>query len=267
MVRQRSEFEFAILCTSSALLSSHFWAGATTRIRSRRASVLRCRRWSPPCPFGAWDISVRSPSPCSASCSWTWWASSSRSYGSSDLRTPTTSWTALTAWRAAWRLRQGWVGFCSRRTSRIWRTRSCFGSRLAIAAGSLGFLVHNWHPAKIFMGDVASTFLGYTFAVLPLMAANKEGDALMLGTLLMWTIIMDAGVTFIRRAPTAKTSSPRIARTSINVSSSADTPTPRSASCTSSSPSSPCASPPPGATAVSSPPSSSSSDFPSHTTC
>ena len=70
----------------------------------------------------------------------------------------------------------------------------------AIAAGSLGFLGHNWNPAKIFMGDVASTFLGYTFAVLPLMAANQEGDALMLGTLLMWTIIMDAGVTFIRRA-------------------------------------------------------------------
>ena len=23
---------------------------------------------------------------------------------------------------------------------------------LAIAAGSLGFLAHNWHPAKIFMG-------------------------------------------------------------------------------------------------------------------
>ena len=71
---------------------------------------------------------------------------------------------------------------------------------LAIAASSLGFLAHNWHPAKIFMGDVSSTFLGYTFAVLPLMAANEEGDALMLGTLLMWTFIMDAGVTFIRRA-------------------------------------------------------------------
>jgi len=75
-----------------------------------------------------------------------------------------------------------------------------FWIALAIAAGSLGFLGHNWHPAKIFMGDVASTFLGYSFAVMPLMAANKEGDALMLGTLLMWTIIMDAGVTFIRRA-------------------------------------------------------------------
>jgi UDP-N-acetylmuramyl pentapeptide phosphotransferase/UDP-N-acetylglucosamine-1-phosphate transferase len=71
---------------------------------------------------------------------------------------------------------------------------------LAIAASSLGFLGHNWSPAKIFMGDVASTFLGYTFAVLPLLSATKGGDALMLGTLLMWTFIMDAGVTFIRRA-------------------------------------------------------------------
>lgn len=71
---------------------------------------------------------------------------------------------------------------------------------LAIAAGSLGFLFHNWSPAKIFMGDAGSTFLGYTFAVLPLLSASEGGDALMLGTLLMWTFIMDAGVTFIRRA-------------------------------------------------------------------
>lgn len=71
---------------------------------------------------------------------------------------------------------------------------------LAIAAGSLGFLFQNWSPAKIFMGDAGSTFLGYTFAVLPLLSANEGGDALMLGTLLMWTFIMDAGVTFIRRA-------------------------------------------------------------------
>jgi len=71
---------------------------------------------------------------------------------------------------------------------------------LSIAAGSLGFLGHNWPPAKIFMGDVASTFLGYSFAVLPLLSADESGDALMLGTLLMWTFIMDAGVTFIRRA-------------------------------------------------------------------
>ena len=70
---------------------------------------------------------------------------------------------------------------------------------LAMAASSLGFLGHNWPPAKIFMGDVASTFLGYSFAVLPLLASDQKGDALMLGTLLMWTFIMDAGVTFIQR--------------------------------------------------------------------
>src|SRR5215216_2852963 len=70
---------------------------------------------------------------------------------------------------------------------------------LAITASSLGFLGHNWSPAKIFMGDVGSTFLGYSFAVLTLIASDRGGDALMLGTLLMWTIIMDAGVTFIGR--------------------------------------------------------------------
>lgn len=49
------------------------------------------------------------------------------------------------------------------------------------------------------MGDVASTFLGYSFAVLSLLSADKGGDALLLGTLLMWTFIMDAGLTFINR--------------------------------------------------------------------
>lgn len=74
-----------------------------------------------------------------------------------------------------------------------------FWVALAVSASSLGFLFHNWSPAKIFMGDVSSTFLGYTFAVLPLLSADEGGDALMLGTLLMWTFIMDAGVTFIQR--------------------------------------------------------------------
>jgi len=74
-----------------------------------------------------------------------------------------------------------------------------FWIALAISAGSLGFLGHNWSPAKIFMGDVASTFLGYTFAALPLISSDKGGDALMLGTLLMWTFILDASVTFWQR--------------------------------------------------------------------
>jgi UDP-N-acetylmuramyl pentapeptide phosphotransferase/UDP-N-acetylglucosamine-1-phosphate transferase len=74
-----------------------------------------------------------------------------------------------------------------------------FWVALSIAAASLGFLGHNWPPAKIFMGDVASTFLGYSFAVLPLLSASQSGDALTVGTLLMWIVIMDTFVTFLRR--------------------------------------------------------------------
>ncbi len=74
-----------------------------------------------------------------------------------------------------------------------------FWVALSIAATSLGFLGHNWFPAKIFMGDVASTFLGYSFAVLPLLSASQTGDALTVGTLLMWIVIMDTFMTFLRR--------------------------------------------------------------------
>ena len=75
-----------------------------------------------------------------------------------------------------------------------------FWIALSVAATSLGFLGHNWPPARIFMGDVASTFLGFTFAILPLTAGHRGGDALMFGTAILWTFIMDAGITFLRRA-------------------------------------------------------------------
>lgn len=88
----------------------------------------------------------------------------------------------------------GWMWLASKMSNSL-----AFWIALAITAGSLGFLGHNWSPAKIFMGDVGSTFLGYSFAVLPLISSDQGGDALLLGTLLMWTVIMDAGVTFIGR--------------------------------------------------------------------
>lgn len=74
-----------------------------------------------------------------------------------------------------------------------------FWIAFAIAASSLGFLAHNWTPAKVFMGDVGSTFLGYTFAVLSLVSADEGGDALLIGTLLMWIVIMDSFMTFLAR--------------------------------------------------------------------
>ena len=58
---------------------------------------------------------------------------------------------------------------------------------LVLFAASLGFLVFNFPPAKIFMGDSGSYFLGYTLAVLPLTvsgAAFPAGSAVLPGVFL-----------------------------------------------------------------------------------
>jgi len=73
---------------------------------------------------------------------------------------------------------------------------------LMIAAAALGFLSQNWPPARIFMGDVASSFLGFTFAVLPLLAAQAglENERYLIGGALFVTVfIFDSGLTFLRR--------------------------------------------------------------------
>ena len=96
----------------------------------------------------------------------------------------------------------GWIAISSMfdGSRLVWlQTPLTFWLALSVAATSLGFLGHNWPPARIFMGDVGSTFLGFTFAVLPLTTADRSGDALMFGTAIMWTFIMDAGLTFLRR--------------------------------------------------------------------
>ena len=73
---------------------------------------------------------------------------------------------------------------------------------LTLAAASIGFLLHNWAPAKIFMGDVGSAFLGYSFAVLPLIGFYMIGQLQVLigGVLVVWPFIFDGTLTIIRRA-------------------------------------------------------------------
>ena len=79
---------------------------------------------------------------------------------------------------------------------------SLFGG--VIAASSLGFLLHNLSPARIFMGDVGSAFLGFTFAALPLMARTsvmKSPDLLPIAAVLfVWFFLFDSVVTIVRRA-------------------------------------------------------------------
>lgn len=70
---------------------------------------------------------------------------------------------------------------------------------LLLAASSLGFLGHNWSPARIFMGDVGSAFLGYTFAVLPVIAGQHDARFAFAGALLVWPFVFDTTFTFLRR--------------------------------------------------------------------
>ena len=76
---------------------------------------------------------------------------------------------------------------------------------LCLACSSLGFLVHNWPPARIFMGDVGSAFLGYTFAMLPIMAKDSLSPAggwdgsFLAGILITWPFLLDTTFTFFRR--------------------------------------------------------------------
>ncbi|MFN3648024.1 MAG: MraY family glycosyltransferase [Armatimonadota bacterium] len=68
-----------------------------------------------------------------------------------------------------------------------------------LGAASLGFLFWNWQPARIFMGDVASGMLGYTFAVIALFSENAGGVPLVGWAILLGVFITDATATLIRR--------------------------------------------------------------------
>jgi glycosyltransferase WbpL len=70
---------------------------------------------------------------------------------------------------------------------------------LLLAASNLGFLVHNWPPARIFMGDVGSAFTGYTLAVITLVATQEDARLGALGLLVVAPFVFDALFTIIRR--------------------------------------------------------------------
>jgi Fuc2NAc and GlcNAc transferase len=66
-------------------------------------------------------------------------------------------------------------------------------------ASCCGFLLWNWPPAKIFMGDVGSGYLGYLVAVLALSAARHDLTILLVWLILGGVFFVDATVTLIRR--------------------------------------------------------------------
>ncbi len=70
---------------------------------------------------------------------------------------------------------------------------------------SRGFLFFNWHPARVFMGDVGSSFLGFAFAALPILALSQSdadrGTIPFFAAASVWPFIFDTLFTFFRRLP------------------------------------------------------------------
>ncbi|MFI6457242.1 glycosyltransferase family 4 protein [Streptosporangium amethystogenes] len=74
----------------------------------------------------------------------------------------------------------------------------------ALTCACLGFLPHNWAPAKVFMGDSGSLFLGFTLACsATVLVAGRPPDATIAGLLLpTFVATVDTCVVFLSRVLT-----------------------------------------------------------------
>lgn len=71
---------------------------------------------------------------------------------------------------------------------------------LALSCCVLGFLVFNWPPAKIFMGDAGSGFLGFMLGALALITSATGFISLWSWLILLAIFIADSTLTLVRRA-------------------------------------------------------------------
>jgi len=71
---------------------------------------------------------------------------------------------------------------------------------VGLAAATLGFLRWNWPPARIFMGDVGSGFVGAMLGVFTLQAGLIQPEVTWAWIILSATFVSDASVTLVARA-------------------------------------------------------------------
>lgn len=69
----------------------------------------------------------------------------------------------------------------------------------ALAGASLGFARWNWAPAKIFLGDVGSGFVGFVIAALALASENARALPMAAWIMLSSVFLVDATATLFRR--------------------------------------------------------------------
>ncbi len=71
---------------------------------------------------------------------------------------------------------------------------------LIVIVSTLGFLVYNFHPAKIFMGDTGALFLGYIISVLALLGfKNVTAISLIIPVIILGVPLSDTFFAIIRR--------------------------------------------------------------------
>ncbi|WP_169091145.1 glycosyltransferase family 4 protein [Paenibacillus sp. PL91] len=75
-----------------------------------------------------------------------------------------------------------------------------------VAGACFGFLVHNFYPARIFMGDAGATFLGYTLAVIAVDGTFKRATfiTLLVPMLALGLPIFDTTYVMLRRLISGK---------------------------------------------------------------
>lgn len=73
------------------------------------------------------------------------------------------------------------------------------GYALALGAAAAGFLVHNFPPARIFMGDAGSTFIGMSFAALAVVGMH-HAVPITESALVLAPFLLDGTFTILRRA-------------------------------------------------------------------
>lgn len=70
---------------------------------------------------------------------------------------------------------------------------------LAVAGAAGGFLLWNWAPARIFLGDVGSGFLGFMIAALALLSWQESTLSIATALMLVAPFLADATITLLRR--------------------------------------------------------------------
>ncbi len=68
-----------------------------------------------------------------------------------------------------------------------------------LSAATIGFLVWNWPPATIFMGDVGSGYLGFVLGALAIATSGSGAITIWSWMILLGVFVVDATITLLRR--------------------------------------------------------------------